>query len=236
MKLRLFFTQNQNSRSFVKLLITTVLCTALFIIQSQIKIKDFSSKPSQNKVFSSQFFKFSTIGYWPAAVDWMWIETLQRSGEENYAPELIPSTQAFYEMATDLDPRFYELYEQAGVVFSFFFHSSDLSIHFLEKGVHFYERNLSSGGTKSWSHPFTLHLLLAYQYSYEKNDWSKGREYFLRAAEIPGAPPYLQKMRIWLSEEGSDRLLAKKVLTLLMNNANDPIQKSQYKEKLKAYD
>ena len=233
MNFNVFFKQNRNSHRVVNGAITAVFCSVLFFIQSQIKIPEFSAKYSQNKILSSDFIKFSTIGYWPAAVDWMWIETLQRNGDRNYSPELIPSIKAFYQMATDLDPKFYELYEQAGVILSFYFHAPDESIHFLDKGIRFYDHANGTSEVKTWSHAYTLHLLLAYQYSFEKKDWSKAKEYYLKAAAVPGAPGYLQSMRMWLKEKGSEKELAKRVLNLLIKSTTDPILKSQYEEKLK---
>ena len=134
----------------------------------------------------------------------------------------------FYEIATDLDPRFYELYEQAGILFSFYFKSPDESIHFLEKGIN----HVSS----DWSHPYSLHLLVAYLYSYEKNDWIKAKEYYLKASEFKGAPAYLKNMRVWLSEKDSEKKLAKRVLTILTQQTLDEKLKSEYQERLKKYD
>ena len=219
--------QHRFSHRFYATLCAAVVCPVLFFVQSQIHIPE-SSLPEQPKEFSAPFFKFVTIGYWPAAVDWMWIQALQIIGGKNFSPEIMPFAVGFYEMATDLDPRFYELYEQAGVLFSFFFKSPDTAIRFLEKGI----RNAD----KEWIHPYTLHLLAAYLYSYEKNDWLKAKEYYLRAADLPGSPAYLKNMRMWLSEEGSEKKLAKRVLALLIQQTTDELLKEEYQKRLKAYD
>jgi len=235
----IFFIHNRYSHRFVTTVIAVILCPILFFAQSQIHIPEFSPVKTEAAPFSAPFFKFVTIGYWPAAVDWMWIQTIQVAGGKNYSPTLIPSIRFFYDIATDLDPKFYDLYEQGGVLLSFFFHAPQESIHLLEKGVHAFESlpNAADGTKvklKGWSHPYTLHLLLAYVYSFDAHDWVKAKEYYLKAADVPGAPKYLQNMRIWLEEKGSEKALARRVLTLLIQHSTDPVLKAQYEEKLKS--
>lgn len=224
MKWSSFFKSGVYSHRFVATLCGMLVSPLLFYIQSEISLPK-SLILEEPKIRSAPFFKFVTMGYWPAAVDWMWIQTLQISGSSEYTKKMIPTAVQFYELATDLDPRFYDLYEQAGVLFSFYFKSPDESIHFLEKGV----QNIS----EDWAHPYTLHLLLAYLYSYEKNDWAKGREYYLKASELKGAPKYLQNMRVWLSEKDAETKLAKRVLSMLASQTSDERLKADYLERLK---
>jgi len=229
-----FFTYDRYSHRFVTTLITVILCPILFFAQSQIQIPDFKPTKMEARAYTAPFFKFVTIGYWPAAVDWMWIQAIQIGGSKNYSPELIPPTRFFYEMVTDIDPKFYALYEQGGVLFSFFFHAPEESIHLLEKGIRAFNGFTDEEKrVKGWSHPYTLHLLLAYVYSFEVHDWAKAKECFLKAANVPGAPKYLQAMRTWLNEKGSEKVLAHRVLVLLVQNTTDPVLKTQYEEKLK---
>jgi hypothetical protein len=225
MNLSSIFKRNLYSHRFVATLCATVLCPTLFFVQAQIRLPESSIVGGEPRVLSAPFFKFATMGYWPAAVDWMWIQTLQISGGKKFPSELIPYASGFYEMATDLDPSFYVLYEQAGVLFSFYFKSVDVSIHFLEKGI----QNISA----SWTHPYTLHLLLAYLYSYEKNDWAKGKEYYLKASEVKGSPKYLQNMKVWLTEKDAEKKLASRVLTMLARQTDDERLKADYLERLK---
>ncbi len=230
MKLSIFFKQklpSHQSHRFVATLCATLICPLLFFIQSQVLLPE-EFRNLQPKALNAPFFKFVTFGYWPAAVDWMWIQTLQIIGGKNYSQEMKPFAVYFYEIATDLDPRFYELYEQAGVLFSFYFKSPDESIHFLEKGI--------EHRSEKWNHPYQLHLLAAYLYSYDKKDWSKAKGHYLKAADIPGAPEYLKNMKKWLLEKDSEKLLAKRVLTLLIRQTPDEFLKKEYEERLKAYD
>jgi hypothetical protein len=176
------------------------------------------------KPYSTKFFKFVMMGYWPAAVDWFWIQTLQIIGTKNHPLELKPSVFAFYELATDLDPRFQELYLQASTMFGFLYNSPDEAIHFLEKGI----KNTSS----HWEQPHLLYLILAYYYSFEKNDWAKAKEQYLKASEQPGSPLYLRDMKNWLQEDGAEKKLGKKVLSMMINQTRNEKLKEEYQKKL----
>lgn len=227
MNLSIFFGRFLHSHRFVATASATMIVPVLFALQSQVSLPP-AFVSSQPKSLSAPFFRFTTLGYWPAAVDWFWIQTLQVVGGKNFSSEMLPVTKNFYELATDLDPRFYELYEQAATLLSFYFKSADEALYFLNKGI----QNIST----DWTHPYTLHLLAAYLYAYEKNDWMKAKESFLSAASLPGAPPYLQGMKEWLNQKGSEKALAKRVLSMLAQQTSDELLKQEYQKRLKAYD
>jgi hypothetical protein len=169
-----------------------------------------------------------SLGFHPALVDWIWIQTLQVMGGRNYAPELIPQTRNFYDLATDLDPRFYELYEHSGVLFSLFFKSPDDAIYFFEKGI----RHLHP----SWTHPYTLHLLLFYEYAFQRKDWESAKRHYIQAATMPNAPENLRLALSWLQEPHSEKRLAKQVLNALILTIDDELIKKEYQKELKKYD
>jgi len=233
-----FFLNIKTIRHFISTYTTVLIaCFVLFSIQSKIKLTEFNPAVHKQKILNAQFFKFTTMGYWSAAVDWMWIQTLQAVGSDTNTKESIPFLKSFYEIATDLDPKFYELYEQSGVFFSFSMNSSDESIYFLEKGIKVNEElKLTEQKTKGWTHSYTLNLIAAYLYSYQKNNWVKAKEYYLKAAEIPGAPLYLKNMETWLKEDGSEKLLAIRVLKILIQSTEDPVLKQKFIEKLNSYE
>lgn len=232
-----FFLKYPSCRHFIAApLFLMSACLALFLLQSQIKLPEFNLAAREGRKYSAPFFKAASMGYWPAAVDWMWIETLQFTGGDSKQVS-VPYAVSFYEIATDLDPRFYGLYEQAGVFFSFFMNAPVESVRFLEKGIRNYEAlPIVVHPIKGWDHPYTLHLLAAYVYAYQMNDWPKAKEYYLKAAEVPGSPQYLQNMRKWLDEPDAEKNLAVRVLKILIQMEKDPATKSKYEEKLKSYD
>jgi hypothetical protein len=183
---------------------------------------------------SAPFFRFISAGFWPAAVDTLWIQTIQKIGTANYALETLPEVREFYRLATDLDPNFYELYEQGAVLFSFFYESGDAAREILENGIRVYEGGKTT--SKFWTHPATLYIFLANAYAFQLNDWSKAKEVYLRASQVPNAPEYLVRMQGWLQKEGSEKVLAVRVLRLLVQNTDDLVVRAKYEEKLKTYE
>ena len=193
--------------------------------------------------YTPAFFKLITAGYWPAAVETMWILNLQEIGQNRPITEGAEEVKAFYDLATDLDPYFYELYEQAGVYFSFFKEDGKTAEHFFEKGIRAYEERVLNQmppkfQNQFWHHPYSLYIYLAYTEGYVLQDWQKAKEAYLKAADVKGAPSYLQHMKTWLKEEGSERMLGIKILKVMISNLppnTDSEQiKQKYQEKLKA--
>ncbi len=226
MNLRAFFSR----QSFLVFLFCPILLFLMTNVEfSQPKL----FKPAEYQL-TPQFFKFISCGFWPAAADLLWMQTLQRVGEANYSPETLAETLGFYRLSTDLDPNFYEAYDQAAVLFSFFYEAPGAALEMIDRGIHVYE----SGNVpvKFWTHPYSLYLHRAYVNAFLKNDWSAAKEDYLKAAYTRGAPPYLQNMKLWLQKEGSEKKLAVKVLTLLIQNARDPVIKAKYEEKMKLYE
>ena len=194
-----------------------LLCPLLVWVQSGMELPSVRTD-TQPKPYSAPFYKFISIGYSPAVVDWMWIETLQLIGNRKYPPSLKPVARSVYDLATDLDPKFTVLYEHGGVLFSVLFHSTDDAIYFLEKGI----RNGDPGS----SHYLTLHLLLFTQYVFGKKDWAKAKEVYVKAAELPGAPAGLQNVKNWLMEKDGEKKLARQVLKVLINTTDDEFLKN----------
>jgi tetratricopeptide (TPR) repeat protein len=198
--------------------------------------RDFSKPKMFNLPYqlTAPFFRFVSGGFWPAMADALWIKTLERAGESTYSPDIFDETQEFYRLATDLDPNFYELYEQGGVLFSIYFEKGEAARDLLLKGISVYEDGKISEAF--WTHPATLYLMLAYTYAFQLGDWKNAKATYLRASQVRGAPAYLYAMKKWLESENSEKILAKKVLTTLINNSTDPGIKKKYEEKLKLYE
>ncbi|MBC7396131.1 MAG: hypothetical protein H7333_01705 [Bdellovibrionales bacterium] len=181
-----------------------------------------------------QFFKFISSGFWPATTDLLWMQTLQRVGAANYDPLTLPETLGFYRLVTTLDPNFYEIYDQGAVVFGFYYEAAYPAIELLDRGIDVYEHG--NPPEKFWTHPYSLYLYRAYVNAFLRNNWAQAKRDYLKAAYTPHSPEYLQRMKIWLSQEGSEKKLAVRVLSLLIQNAKDPAIRAKYEEKLKKYE
>ncbi len=215
-------------------IIALIFCPLLF---TSLQKFDFNKQNSLNVPpyhLTPQLFKFITLGYWPAASDALWIGTLQKIGAKTFTPELKQSTAEFYDLATDLDPYFFELYNQAGPTLSSLFHDGASATLILQKGIRVYENGLTQ--PKFWPTPFSLYLYQAYIYAFLENDWAHAKATFLAASEIKGAPYYLTEMKVWLKEEHSENELARRVLHMMINNTKDEDLKESYQEMLKKYE
>ena len=215
-------------------LVAAVLCPLIFYSMNRIEFAQPSLFTPSDYQLTPEFFKFVSVGFWPAASDLLWLQTLQRIGGGNYSRENLSETLDFYRLSSSLDPNFYEAYDQAAVVFGFFYEAPDPAIEMLDRGIKVYESGQAP--PKFWTHPYSLYLHRAYVNAFLKNNWVQAKADYLKAAATPGSPPYLQNMKIWLTREGSERKLALRVLTLLAQNAKDPVIKSKYLEKLKKYE
>jgi hypothetical protein len=194
--------------------------------------------------YTPPFFKWVTAGYWPAAVESLWINVVQKAGTSVQEPEAIQAAQSFYSLATDLDPLFFELYEQGAIYFSALANEPQAAVQLLKKGIQVYDSTITQRTdlqrsktfrTTHWVRPAILWIYFAYVYGYELQDWAHAKEAFLKAAEVPQAPAYLQNMKVWLQEKGSEKILAARILKLLIQNTDDIILKERYQLKLKEY-
>ena len=181
-----------------------------------------------------QFFKLVTAGYWPAAVELLWIKTLQGADSGVELPVTKISFSKFYELAQSLDPYFYETYEQGAIFFAFMCEDSDESLRILDRGIRVYETGLAP--QKFWTQAHMLYIFRAYVHGFLKFDFISAKRDYLRASELPRAPQYLTQMKSWLKEEGSEQKLAVRVLKTLVKTTSDPQIKKKYQEKLNLYE
>lgn len=183
-----------------------------------------------------RFFKFASFGFWTAAVDALWIQTLQEMalnpGEISMGR--VRKLVSLARLEQDLDPGFYESYAHNAVVLGMDLQAGEEAIEILDRGIRVHESGVYPKGF--WDHALFLHLLRGYIHAFVLGDFGSARMDYLRASEMPGAPLYLQGMKSWLKEEGSDRKLAVRVLKVMILNTSDVDLKKRYEAKLKAYE
>ncbi len=183
---------------------------------------------------SPDWVRWVSAGYSHAAVSLLWISTLSQIGTGVYDTNTIQETRSFYRLATDLDPHFFELYDQAAIFFMFYVEDATLAREILQKGIQFYEQRPLY--PKYWFRPHALYLHLAYLEAFMAQDWAQAKQVYIRASQVPSAPSYLSHMRLWLDQEGSEKQLAIRVLKLLIETTSDELLKSQYQKKLRQYE
>ena len=205
-----------------------------FILTAPVEFPKLKVKGDTVFELTPPFFKLTTAGYWPAAVELLWIRTLQGAeGNEDTASVKTEFSQ-FYRLVQALDPYFYETYEQGAIFFSFISEDPDRALEVLDRGIQVYDSGLAP--KKFWTHPYSLFIFRAYVNGFLKNDFKSAKSDFLKAAEIPNSPSYLTSMKSWLKEEGSEKALAIRVLKRLAESTSDPQIKKKYLEKLNIYE
>ena len=211
-----------------------VFCPLIYLSISTVEFTQPKLFKAAEYQLTPQFFRFISAGFWPATADLLWLQILQKIGPGLNSQDAMKEVLGFYRLATSLDPYFYVLYDQAAVTFSFIYEAPYPAIEMIDRGIRIYEKGKYP--KKFWTHPYSLFLYRAYVNAFIRNDWSAAKADYLKTADMPGAPPYLQLMKVWLKEEGSEKKLAVKVLKVLINSTNDPLVKSKYQEKIKLYE
>jgi hypothetical protein len=225
-----------NVRVFLNLqcFFAVIICPLLWVLMTDVEFQQPKLFRPAEYQLTPQFFKFISSGFWPAAADMLWVQTLQRAGSSNYAPDTLPEVIGFYRLTTELDPNFYEAYDQAAVLLGFYYEAGYAAIEMLDRGIKVYRTG--NPPRKFWTHPYSLFMYRAYVNAFLRNDWKAAKQDYLAAADTPGSPAYLEEMKSWLQKEGSEKKLAHKVLKLLMLNSKDPVLKAKYLEKMKHYE
>jgi hypothetical protein len=208
-------------------------CLFLFLM-SPIEFRNPEVRTDTAYELTPPFFKLVTFGFWPAAVDALWIRTLQGIGDRGLSKATAPELSRFYRLAQNLDPFFFETYQQGAIAFSMLTEEPDFALEVLNRGIKVYE----TGGYPKhiWDRPFILYLYRSYVNGFLKNDFYAAKEDYLAAEAAPGAPAYLHDMKKWLKNEGSERILAGKILRSMIKSSADPLIRKKLQEKLKTYE
>jgi hypothetical protein len=213
---------------------TLLVCSGVYALALSMDFPKARLQKASEYQLTPQFFKFISVGFWPAAHDYLWIRTLQLIGSGETGGDVLRDSVGFYRLSTALDPYFYEIYDQAAVNFSCIFDAPFAALEFIDKGIRIYER--ANPPKRFWSHPYSLYLYRAYVNAFMRNDWAQARIDYLRAAYTPGSPAYLQQMKKWLQDGDGDRKLAIRVLKWMIRTTEDVRIRQKYEEKLRQYE
>lgn len=152
----------------------------------------------QQLKWDADLFKALSVGFWPAAVDGLWIRVLQDHAVDDVAEGVRAAPFYDLDLATDLDPAYYILSVAGADLLAIIRHDVDGASRLLEKAAHFYHESLSEyppGFQESYSvQAWNIFLRLGYLAIFEKDDLVQGARYFQKAAHLPGAPEYLKKL------------------------------------------
>lgn len=194
----------------------------------QLRFRDvaFVEMPKEQEAkWDPSLVRMLSFGQLPTTIDLLWLRVL---ADPAYAHVLAGQhAPAYYDLdlATDLDPAFFELYHLGSYLLSIVRNDNTGARDLLEKGRRFHREALSaypeSFQKKYWGQAWGIYLTLAYVYLFELQDMPQAARVFREAAEIPGAPVYLQSLKERLARTGGEYDVALRLLNHLIEQAPD---------------
>ncbi len=174
-----------------------------------------------------RLFQILSFGHLPSAVDWLMIRFLIIDpSSKHVAPGTHPSVFYDLDLATDLDPIFFELYTAGANYLTVIRNDNEGAKELLLKGDRFRRQLLPSFPeefqARFWRRQWQIPLLLAYVYLFEMDDMPEAARQFLEAAALPGSPAYLDRLAIRLQKPGGQYEVGLKLLNLLIDGTKAP--------------
>jgi hypothetical protein len=147
-----------------------------------------------------RFLRLAALGYDNALADVLWFRTINYFGKHFRGDRLYPWLARMCDLVTDLDPSAEHVYRFAGFVLPWEAQLPDEGIRLLQKGVtHFPD---------SWQ----LHFYLGFNLFYFKDDAEGALPHIRRAAELPGADPYVSRFGAMLYSQQYGTAMARDFL------------------------
>lgn len=216
-----------------------ILAQALLLGQLRSHDYAFVEPPaSQKEKWSPDLVRILSFGQLATAVDMLWLRTLSDPAQAHVLPG--EHARSFYDLdlATDLDPAFFELYNLGSYVLTIVRNDNEGAKTLLEKGRRFYREDLSGypAGfqTTYWSRSWNLYLTLAYVDLFELQDMPSAAKAFGEAAKIPGSPAYLQSLSERLQQPGGEYAVALRLINHLIETAPDEVARTSLLTKRKS--
>lgn len=211
---------------FISVLTVLFLSQILLNLAAQNSNRLIEQIPKQTLQKSDpRLYKALTFGHYPIATDWLWIkvltdDTLSRVPTGTYS-------SLFYEvdLATELDPAFYEVY-WAGANLLIMARKDSLGARdLLLKGNRFIDQDLpqfpAEFREEYWKNRWNVPILLAYVYLFEFNDMPSAATAFSKAATFPNAPPYLHSLAQRLTKPNGQYEVGLRLLDFMIAGAKE---------------
>ena len=174
-----------------------VLLFAQIALNSRIQSADsaYVELPQSHERWNPDLFRTLSFGHMPAAVDWLLLRFLLDPAYSHVSTDTRASVFYELDLATELDPLFYDLYVVGGSFLAVARNDGEGARRILEKGEKVRRERIAvlpaSFRERFWPSEWQIPLALGYVYIFEKDDLPKGAAIFSEASKIPGAPAYL---------------------------------------------
>jgi hypothetical protein len=180
---------------------------------------------SVERKFDPVLFRSLTFGHVTAGIDWLLIRFLANSGQGKVAAGTHPSFYYDLDLASDLDPAFFELYSGGADLLSVLRGDYVGAKALLLKGDAFVRNELPSYGIKFqdhyWSRTWNLYVDLAYANLFGLGDMPSAAAAFRQGALYPGAPEYLLLLEKRLKRPGGEYEVGLRLLNFYIEQKAD---------------
>lgn len=171
-----------------------------------------------------RFLRLVSLGYHNALADVLWFRTINYFGKQFRGQRLYPWLARMCDAVTDLDPRAEHVYAFAGFILPWEAQMPDDGIRLLEKGVEQFP--------DSWQ----LHYYLGFTHFYFKDDLAGALPHLRRAAELPGAHPYVSRLAAMVYSQQYGTAMAREFLEDLGQSGAGSGMENVIRERLKDVD
>lgn len=169
-----------------------------------------------------------SLGFNGLAADWYWMRSLQYVGgkiintPENVSIDSLSQLNLkllgpLLDTATTLDPEFLDPYEYAAIV---------LPAVDVEQAIRITQKGIDAN-----PHAWKLYQHLGYIY-WQQRDYQAASETYGRAAQIPGAPPWMEAMKAKMAAEGGSRATAREIYTRMYEQSGEDQVKDMANKRL----
>ncbi len=195
------------------------------------------SSPLKPEKWDPDLFRVLSFGHSQVGVDALLIRFLAHTSYEKKSQA--SRSFAFYDLdlATDVDPAFFELYWGGANMLSVVLDDKEGARDLVLKGNQFRKNKLPSYSLRFkelfWSGEWQIPLLLAYVYLFEFDDLKNAAQAFQDAADLSGGPAYLQSLKARLQKRGGVydvglRLLQFMIQTAPHEKAKENLEKKRF--------
>ncbi len=213
------------SKTFALLL---VLLWGQITLDARIQAVDsaYVELPESHERWNADLFRTLSFGHLPAAVDWLLLRFLLDPAYTHVTGNMRAPVFYDLDLATDLDPLFYDLYVVGGSFLAVVRNDGEGARLILEKGEKFRSEQLpllpEKFRNRFWPAAWQIPLALGYVYIFEKDDLPKGLEVFERTSRIPGAPDYLKRLAERLKVPGAIFQVGLRMLDTMIDSSRNP--------------
>lgn len=160
--------------------------------------------------FYGHSLKHYSLGFNNLIADLLWIDLMQRAAYEKVSSDKVSWEYAQLDALTTLDPHFLKAYSFGAVFLSVFRQDRLGAKLILEKWV--------EQQPNYWHNQY----ILGYHLFYEMNDYAAAYPHILKAASLPGAPPWLSSLGVRILSETGALLSSLKLSLDLFATLEDP--------------